>query len=93
MPAAHRDHDHRSCGAETEVTGQSTVYVNGKLWAVEGDKCSHGDGDLQATTGAKNVYINGKHVIVAPGDQALPDDVPHNPPPIDGSGNVNAYDG
>jgi len=38
MPAAHRHDDLRVCGATTIVSGQGTVFVNGKLWAVEGDE-------------------------------------------------------
>ena len=38
---AHRQDDLRTCGAKTVVVGQSSVFVNNKLWAVEGDICDH----------------------------------------------------
>lgn len=90
---AHRDGDARACGARTTVTGQSTVFVNGKLWAVDRDPNSHGSGPLKPS-GPKSVTINGKPVIV------------HTPDPVyskdnqdhlgsartnAGSGNVFAY--
>lgn len=61
--AAHRDTDLRVCGATTVVIEQSSVYVNGKLWAVDGDPNSHGDGILLATL-ANEVYINNKKVCL-----------------------------
>lgn len=74
MPGAHRHNDDRFCGATTIVTGQSSVFVNGRLWAVEGDKDTHCFmGDLIASYGAKNVYIEGKLVICAVGDSAADD--------------------
>lgn len=94
MPGAHRNGDLRFCGATTIVTGQSTVRVNGQLWAVEGDKNSHGEGALVATTGALNVRIGGKKVICAVGDTAEVDLLGHIPgqtDPSGSSGNVNVY--
>lgn len=74
MPGAHRNTDSRFCGAKTIVQGQSTVKVNGLLWAVEGDIDTHcNQGSLNAVYGAKNVYIEGKLVICAVGDTAAPD--------------------
>lgn len=74
MPGAHRNQDSRFCGAKTTVTGQSTVTVNGRLWAVENDYDTHcQEGNLQAVYGAKNVKIEGKLVICAVGDSAAPD--------------------
>jgi hypothetical protein len=56
------------------VTGQSTVKVNGILWAVEGDKDTHcNQGALSAVYGATNVYAEGKLVICAMGDIAASD--------------------
>lgn len=72
MPAIHRHGDLRACGATTIVSGQSTVYVNGKLAAVEGDKCSHGNGDLIASNNESKLFINGKQVITL-GATAAPD--------------------
>lgn len=71
MPAAHRDGDPRSCGATTVVSGQDFVFVDGKLWAVEGDQNSHGGGAL--IPGETGVYIAGKPVIVHAPDSAAPD--------------------
>ena len=93
MPASHRNSDLRECDATTIVSGQSTVFVNGKLWAVEGDKNSHGDGDLVSSL-ASDIFISGKKVIVV-GDQAIADDLcpilgePHcMPGASQGSGDV-----
>jgi uncharacterized Zn-binding protein involved in type VI secretion len=62
MPEVHRNTDDRACGAKTVVSGQTSVYVNGKLWAVKGDTNTHDAGGLiNRFTG---VYINGKPVIV-----------------------------
>lgn len=89
---AHRDTDLRNCGAAT-IASQSTVYVNGLAWAVEGDPETHGAGNLIAATGDKNVYIEGKLVIVVT-DQATDDAAGHPPPetyPQTSSGDVLAY--
>jgi uncharacterized Zn-binding protein involved in type VI secretion len=95
MPKAHRETDARICGATTVVNGQSTVFVNSKLWAVLGDPNTHGDGDLINTTG-NTVFINGLPVIVHGPDDAQPDDLcplsPHcNPKTAQGSDNVYCY--
>jgi uncharacterized Zn-binding protein involved in type VI secretion len=72
MPRAHRDSDSRTCGAKTVVSGQGNVYVEGKLWAVNGDKNNHGNsGPLRSVVGS-TVKINNIRVIVQ-GDQASPD--------------------
>lgn len=96
MPGAHTHGMSRACGATTVVIGQSHVFVNGKLWAVEGDPNSHGNGALIAS-GSK-VFINGKKVIVNAPDAAAPDNLC---PPLggqhctpftaQGSGNVKCY--
>lgn len=97
MPGAHRLGDSRICGASTIVSGQGTVFVNNRLWAVEGDPNTHGGGNLSSVYGPKNIYIENKHVIVAPGDIAGPDNFPPfghpNPPtdPLSASPNVIAY--
>lgn len=94
MPfAAHRDDDPRKCGATTIVTGQTFVFVNGKLWAVEGDENSHGEGGLIAQTGS-TVLINGKKVIVHGPDPAEIDNLGHvndEDETDGGSSNVFAY--
>lgn len=69
MPAAHRHGDARKCGATTVVIGQNFVFVNGRLWAVEGDPNTHEEGGLIAATGT-TVKINGKNVIVDGPDPA-----------------------
>lgn len=94
MPGAHRHGDSRVCGATTIVSGQGTVTVNDKLWAVDGDPNDHGGGALIAG-GAPTVSINGKTVIVQ-GDAASADALcpvpPHCAPnAVGGSGNVSAH--
>jgi hypothetical protein len=75
MPyGAHRHGDLRTCGATTIVTNQTTVFVNNKLWAVEGDMNTHGDGALVAVTGS-TVFVQDKLVIVHGPDNAFPDDL------------------
>jgi hypothetical protein len=73
MPGAHRHGDARACGATTVVVGQGSTYVNGRLWAVEGDINSHGNGELVASVAT--VLIEGKRVIVNAPDDAAPDDL------------------
>ena len=97
MAQVHRNDDSRICGAATVVIGQSTVFANGKLWAVEGDINDHGDGALIAATG-HSVFINGIAVIVHGPDPAVPDALcpiigaPHcNPQTAQGSDNVFCY--
>jgi uncharacterized Zn-binding protein involved in type VI secretion len=77
MPKAHRDNDSRTCGAKTLVSGQSNVYVEGKLWAVNGDENNHDLGKLRSVVGSK-VKINNIRVIVQ-GDQASPDKIHSEP--------------
>ena len=95
MPAVHRQDDLRVCGATTIVIGQSTVFANGKLWAVEGDPNTHGNGQLIAS--GSTVRINNIPIIIE-GDQAQPDDLciplgpPHcNPFAVEGSPDVSCY--
>lgn len=92
MPKAHRDGDLRTCGATTVVTGQSTVYVNNKLWAVEGDLNDHGQGALRAVL-SQDIFIENKKAIVTPGDEAFPDDQHPEPDtwPSQGSDDVLPY--
>lgn len=98
MPQAHRHTDSRFCNATTIVSGQSSVYVNNKLWAVEGDQDTHTDGALIAAYAPMNTYIENKLIIVAPGDSANPDyNDPRHPTPLSrpktGSTNTYAYAG
>lgn len=97
MFKVHRNGDSRTCGASTVVVGQSTVFVNGVLWAVKGDVNSHGSGGLINTSGS-TVTIEGKHVIVHGPDDAAPDNLcpisggEHcNPRTATGSGDVFTY--
>jgi hypothetical protein len=55
-----------------------------KLWAVDGDKNTHGDGDL-IPNHANNVYVEGKLVIVHGPDHSNPDAlcIPVGPPHCD----------
>lgn len=96
MPGAHRHGDARrpACGATTKVEGQSTVSVNDKLWAVEGDPNTHKNGKLKAVYGTLDVFVEDKLVIVAIGDTAGGDDEGHSPSatdPFGASGDVSAY--
>lgn len=96
MPGAHRNGDSRFCGAKTNVQGQSSVVVEGKLWAVQNDPNSHGEGRLQAVYGSPCVVIEGKLVICAVGDKAGGDRKKHSPGQTDPKGhslNVVVYGG
>lgn len=84
MPGAHREDDTRYCSALTIAEGQSTVFVNGKLWAVENDPESHGEGRLISVVGS-TVFIEGKKVIVF-GDTATGDNAGHPSGPTDPQG-------
>jgi len=69
------DHLHghsRVCGATTIVIGQSSVFVNSRLWAVLGDVCTHGNGQLINT--GHTVFIAGIPVIVHAPDPAAAND-------------------
>jgi len=70
LAAAHRNTDARTCGATTIVSGQSTVFVNGLLWAVNADQNTDGGGGLIAS--GSTVKINNKPIIIN-GDSADPD--------------------
>lgn len=91
---AHRHDDPRVCGATTIVQNQTTVFVNGKLWAVLGSFNSHGNGGLINSTG-DTVIIEGKPIIVHGPDSAFPDNLmisPHDvPSTAGGSDDVNSY--
>ena len=71
MPGVHRNGDPRVCGALTIVTGQNSVYANGRLIAVNGDQNSHGGGNLIA--GSNNVFVNNIAVVNHTPDLALGD--------------------
>lgn len=71
MPAVHTHGMLRECGATTVVAGQNFFFVGGKLWAVQGDPNTHGNGGLIPTFSGFN--IGGKKVIVHAADDALPD--------------------
>lgn len=93
MTQAHTHGQLRSCGATTIVSGQSTVRVNGQLWAVEGDQNTHTDGHLHAVNGT-TVRINGKHVITVNDPANDSDGAGHSPietKASQGSTTVNAY--
>lgn len=96
MPPSHRHSDLRDCGAGTVVVGQSTVFVNDLLWAVQADPNNHGSGGL--INSGTSVLIEDKYVIVHAPDNAVPDDLciplgpPHcNPKTAQGSGDCFAY--
>jgi len=93
---AHRNGDSRACGASTIVVGQSTVYVNGALWAVDNDPNSHGAGNLDAND-TETVIINGKPVVThTPDPGHVSDNLTHTPSAVrtaQGSPDVFAYGG
>lgn len=98
MPGCHRNGDSRYCGAATIVSGQSTVFVNNRLWAVNGDPDTHDGAPLEAVYPSKNVYIQNILVICAPGDHAGAEPIPpfHGPPatwPAGHSDNTYVYSG
>lgn len=89
---AHRNGDLRACGAKTTVIGQNNVFVNDRLWAVEGDTNTHAAGGLIPTK--RTVFINDKPVIVHTPDKAKVDGLGHDntiDETNEGSGNVFAY--
>ena len=86
MPGAHRHGDNRFCGATTIVSNQSTVFVEDKLWAVQGDQNTHINGNLVAKYGSLDVYNEDILVIVAVGDEAVPDWFGHPKGPVNPSG-------
>lgn len=93
MVAIHRHGDARACGATTIVSGQSTVYSNGKLVSIHGNLNSHGGGALVA--GSKNVFIKGIAVVNHTPDSAAADGAGHPPSSTqtaEGSPNVNVGD-
>jgi uncharacterized Zn-binding protein involved in type VI secretion len=93
LPKAHRDGDRRACDGHTKVVEQSTVFVNGKLWAVKGSKeGDHLEGAL--INSGTTVVIGGTPVIVHKPDQAHPDGAGHignEDETAEGSDNVFAF--
>jgi uncharacterized Zn-binding protein involved in type VI secretion len=92
---AHRHGDSRVCGATTTVENQSTVYVNGQLWAVKNSTNSDGNGKLINSSGT-TVIVNNLEVIVHGPDHAQPDNKcplgQHcDPYTSEGSGDVFCY--
>ena len=91
MPAIHRDTDGRSCGATTTVNGQSSVFANALLVAVNEDPNTHGGGGLIAE--CNQVFCEGKLVVNHSPDNAAADSIcpipPHcNPATAAGSSDV-----
>jgi hypothetical protein len=64
MPAVHRHGDLRTCGATTTVTGQNSVFINGKLASVLDDPNSHGRGQLTASNNTGSVFVGGKLLVL-----------------------------
>jgi len=91
MPKVHLNGQGRICGAVTTVTEQSSVWVDGELWAVHGDPNSHGLGGLIAS--ATDVYIEGKLVIMHAPDSASPDGSCPFPPDHCNPKTSEGYDG
>ena len=99
MPPVHRNQDDRFCTAKTIVTGQSSVFINNILSAVEGDRNTHNNLGALISASPGNVFIEGKKLIVAMMDQSAPDQigavthVTNFPTPQKGSTNTFAYGG
>jgi len=74
----HRDTDARICGASTIVQGQTNVYANNLLIAVDRDPNSHGGGELKAAN--NNVFINNKLIVNHSPEDAAPDGLCPIPP-------------
>lgn len=89
LPQAHRHNDARSCGATTVVQNQSTVFVNGELWAVKDTINSHQEGGLINSTG-DTVFVEGINVIVHGPDHAKPDSLGH-PDPMTAAGSPDVF--
>lgn len=77
MPDVHLNGQLRVCGAHTVVQEQSSVTVDGELWAVHGDPNSHGAGLLITST--FDITIEGKGIIAHKPDLATMDNLLHDP--------------
>lgn len=71
MPPIHRLTDSRICGATTVVVGNSTVYANNLLVAVDKDPNIHGAGNLIAA--CREVYAHNILTVNHTPDNAIPD--------------------
>lgn len=97
MPQTHRNTDLRACGATTTVIGQTTVFVNNLLWAVDGDLSTHCDPKGPLDPSGSTVFVQGKNVVVVGDGFYAPDYQPpacivvHSPTAATGSPNVYAY--
>ena len=87
MPKAHTDTMARTCGAATIVTGQSSVTIGGKLWAVDQDSSNHNAGNLLPS--ATDVWIEGKLVIDENDTTYNADSFPH---PVGGNDAAEGFD-
>ena len=91
---AHRDGDARACGATTIVVGQSTYFVNNKLWSVDNDPNSHGAGNLDAND-TETFFIENKPVVThTPDPGKVSDNLTHSPSAVQtaaGSDDTFAY--
>lgn len=99
MPGIHLDQMLRYCGAITQVTGQSSFFVNGLKAAVEGDRDTHNNGGSLISTSEGSIFIEGKKMIVSMIDRGMPDSIgmiihPFCPTaPAQGATNFMAYGG
>ena len=92
MPQVHRNGDSRSCGASTNASNNSNVFVNTQPISVNADPNSHGGGGLNAA--CNDVFVGGILVVLT-GNGAAPDSLcplpggPHcSPSATSGSPNV-----
>jgi hypothetical protein len=93
MPSIHRSTDPRTCGATTVVTGNTTVFANNLLVAINGNPNSHGGGNLVAA--CNNVFVHNILTVNHSPDSASADSLcpsvggPHcSPSTAGGSPNV-----
>lgn len=94
----HRDNDKRDCGASTGASSRS-VRVNSRWVSLQGDRNSHGGGNLKASITPGKVHADSKPIILIR-DPASPDSLcpipggPHcNPKAATASQNVRAGNG
>lgn len=99
MPGLHLDQMARFCGALTNVTGQSSFFVNNKLVAVEGDKNTHNNLGNLISQSPGTFIIAGKKAIVSMMDGSAPDQegiithVTNLPTPQQGATDFSVYGG
>jgi hypothetical protein len=99
MPKVHLDTKDRHCGAITNVTGQSSFFIEGLKAAVEGDLNNHNNLGALVSQSPGTIFIEGKKMIVSMLDGSQPDQiglithVTNLPTPKGGASTFSAYGG